>query len=86
MWYFCVSEETIARDGRKNLATKRLYTIPTSTKTPPTFVNSNILNGISPSFSIKSLIIRFVDVPIRVKVPPKIAAYDNGSRTLVGLI
>ena len=27
-----------------------------------------------------------VEVPINVKVPPKIAAYDNGSRTLVGLM
>ena len=32
------------------------------------------------------LTIRLVDVPIRVKVPPKIAAYDNGKRILVGLM
>ena len=29
---------------------------------------------------------RLVDVPIRVNVPPKIAAYDKGSSNFVGLI
>ena len=30
--------------------------------------------------------IKFVDVPIIVKVPPKIEAYERGRRTFVGLI
>ena len=32
------------------------------------------------------LTIRLVDVPMRVRVPPKIAAYERGNNNFVGLI
>ena len=41
---FLVRDDTIAREGRKNLAIIKLYTIPITTKIRPTLVNSKILN------------------------------------------
>ena len=49
--------------------------------------NSNIVNGsMLGTFSKYELTNKFVEVPISVKVPPKIALYDNGKRIFVGLI
>ena len=42
--------------------------------------------GVRSYSTIMELTTKFVDVPIRVRVPPKIAAYERGSRSLVGLI
>ena len=59
----------------------------------PNLVNSNIENGEIPfgytldtCSSINELTTKFVDVPISVNVPPKIAAYDNGNKSFEGLI
>ena len=47
-------------------------------------VSCNLIQN-SFKFSRYELTSKLVDVPIKVKVPPKIAAYDNGRRILVGL-
>ncbi len=49
-------------------------------------MNSNIPNGSKVPFSTSNeLTSRFVEVPTKVNVPPKIAAYDSGINTFDGL-
>ena len=50
---------------------------------PPTLPSSNIVKPSNPASSIRPCTTRFVEVPIRVHIPPKIAAYESGIRNFL---
>ena len=52
----------------------KLYNVPIIKNTIPSLVNSNILKVCKLFDSKNELTSKLVDVPIKVKVPPKIAA------------
>ena len=52
--------------------------MPLTSTTRPTWVNSNMPSGSRPSLVIAPLTATFVEVPIRVQVPPRIAAKASG--------
>ncbi len=53
---------------------------PTSATGKPTGEISNMARGGCPEASSRPEITRFVEVPIRVTIPPRIAAKDRGIR------
>ena len=74
------------RSGIKRIPIRTMYNVPIAKKTNPNFVNSNIWNGSRPLLLAMELASMFVEVPINVVVPPKIAANDNGIKSLDPLI
>ena len=61
-------------EGTNHLDIIILYRVPNIRNMSPSLVNSNMENGVRLYFAIMELTIRFVEVPISVSVPPKIAA------------
>src|SRR5690242_12129651 len=59
--------------------------MPTTQTASPTGRNSNIENGARPADFSRALAATFVEVPIRVQVPPSIEAKASGISTLPGL-